>query len=72
MSTDTEVDDHAASIEVISDSAVVIDGLRNQDGLPIVASQISLDVGLAPIPYTGRNSLRKCLPTGGLEPAHVP
>ena len=55
----------------MSDPPAVTAGPRNQDSLPIVDSQIFLDAGLAPIPYTGRNSLRKFLPPQELGPARV-
>ena len=42
-----------------TDPPAVIVGLRNQDSLPIVALQIPHDVGLTPVPDTGRNSARK-------------
>ena len=52
--------------------AAVIAGTRNQDSLPIVTSQILHEAGLAPVPYTGRNFLRKFLRPGGLELALIP
>ena len=71
MSSDIEVDDHAASIEVICGQHVIA-GPLNQDSLPTVASQISHSAGLAPVPYTGRNSLRNFLAPEGFDPARVP
>ena len=55
----------------MSDPPAVTAGPRNQDSLPIVAAQFPYDAGLAPVPYTGRNSLKKFLPPAGLELARV-
>ena len=54
-----------------SDPPTVIASPRNKDSLPTVASQIPQDAGLAPVPYTGRNCLRKFLPPGGPKPANL-
>ncbi|KAJ4439516.1 hypothetical protein ANN_07640 [Periplaneta americana] len=40
----------------------VIAGIRNRISLPIVAPQVHHDAGWAPVPYTGRNFMRKFLP----------
>ncbi|KAJ4428178.1 hypothetical protein ANN_24193 [Periplaneta americana] len=50
---------------------VVIAGIRNQISLPIVAPQVHHDAGWAPVPYTGRNFMRKFLPPWGLGPACI-
>ena len=47
-----------------SDPTAVIAGLRNQDSLPSVVSQITHHAKLEPVPYTSRNSLRKFLSQG--------
>ena len=68
---DIEVDNHVASIEVTwgqhVGSSTIIAGLRNKNSLPIVAPQIAHNAGLAPVPYTGQNSPRKFLPSGGIR-----
>ena len=56
----------------MSGSPAVIAGSRNQDSLPTVAPQIPHEAGLAPIPYTNQNTLRKFLPPDGQEPACIP
>ncbi|KAJ4434940.1 hypothetical protein ANN_23512 [Periplaneta americana] len=40
----------------------VIAGIHNRISLPIVAPQVHHYAGWAPVPYTGRNFMRKCLP----------
>ena len=69
MFSDTEVDDHAASIEMTSAPPDVTTGLCNQNSLSIVASQIPQDAEVSTVPYTGRNYMRKFLPPWRFEPA---
>ncbi|KAJ4428272.1 hypothetical protein ANN_24289 [Periplaneta americana] len=40
----------------------VVAGLRNRISLPIVAPQVHHNAGWTPVPYTGRNFMRKFLP----------
>ena len=65
MSADIEVEDHVTSIEVtcgnMTDLPAVIASIRNQDSLLILDCQVCHDPGLAPVPYTGRNTMRKLL-----------
>ena len=76
LASDTEVDDHAASIGVKHGQHIVSHSCYSWPSQPgfvtIVVSYVPHDAELASVPYTIRNTLRKCLPQEGFEPARVP